>query len=261
MDDGSTRGDPQLTVVSLADRRVRLIQHPRNMGLAAARNTAIRAATGELIVPLDADDRLAPSYIAEMSRALGTLPEADLAFPDLYAFGIVENYIRYRVQDARALLQQQWLPGSGTLFKKDFWLRIGGYCEDNALRVGNEDWDFYLAGAELGFQARHVPEPLYFYRQHSGSMVTQLRYSDYLTREFMYSRHKSLFDHYGLGNPFRAEGYRRSVTALLKRDEKWRAIALAMRALFLMPRERETQLLAAKTILPSRLTDFRLRVW
>jgi hypothetical protein len=114
--------------------------------------------------------------------------------------------------------------------RRSLWERVGGYCEAPDLRAGNEDWDFYLAAAEIGFIAGHIPEPLYYYRQHKESMVTRLRYTEYHTREFMYARHRQLFDHYGTKKVFLAEGYQRSAEAALSRGERLRTVFLAIKA-------------------------------
>lgn len=48
------------------DRRVRVVRSERNRGPAGARNLALEHATGELVVFLDADDRLLPHYMETM---------------------------------------------------------------------------------------------------------------------------------------------------------------------------------------------------
>src|SRR5271165_4433042 len=57
------------------DRRIRVIDLKQNMGLPAARNTAIQASMGEFILPLDADDWIDPQYlektIARMTEGVG----------------------------------------------------------------------------------------------------------------------------------------------------------------------------------------------
>ena len=53
VDDGSS--DDSAPIVRQMEGQVRLAQHDRNRGLAAARNTAIRECSGEVIVFLDVD--------------------------------------------------------------------------------------------------------------------------------------------------------------------------------------------------------------
>lgn len=60
VDDGST--DETVEVVKALDR-VRLVQHPRNLGLGAAIKTGIAAARKALIVTMDSDLTFAPSLV------------------------------------------------------------------------------------------------------------------------------------------------------------------------------------------------------
>ncbi len=65
------------------------IEQP-NRGLGAARNAGFRAAHGEYIVPLDADDLLQPAYIAECLAAIRD-SDAAFAYTDFQVFG-TETY-------------------------------------------------------------------------------------------------------------------------------------------------------------------------
>jgi colanic acid/amylovoran biosynthesis protein len=65
VDDGSHEPLDAL-VAEFDDSRVRLIRHPRNRGLARARNTALGAARAALVAQLDADDMWEPDYLAEV---------------------------------------------------------------------------------------------------------------------------------------------------------------------------------------------------
>jgi glycosyltransferase involved in cell wall biosynthesis len=234
VDDASTQGDVAAVVARIGDARIRLVRHAQNQGLAAARNTGIRAGQGELVLPLDADDKLAPAYLETLVPLLTGHPEYTAAFPDFYAFGARDGIIRFQVRDVRALLRDQWVPGPGTLFRRTLWQQVGGYCD--ALRAGNEDWDFWLGAAEQGLRVAHVPQALYYYRQHPDSMAIRQRSTESVTREFLYTRHRLLFDQFGMGGVFRAEGYRRSAGAAWQRGERGRAIRLAGRGLYLAPR-------------------------
>lgn len=69
LDDCSTDGSWELAE-QLAQRwpgRLELLQHHRNSGLSAARNTMIEAARGDYIWFLDSDDKLLPNAITELA--------------------------------------------------------------------------------------------------------------------------------------------------------------------------------------------------
>jgi glycosyltransferase involved in cell wall biosynthesis len=235
VDDGSTRGDAAAVVRATADARVRLIRHDCNRGLAAARNTGIRAGRCEYVLPVDSDDRLAPTYLQTVLDAIGDAGAYDAAFTEFMTFGAWSVRVPYAVRDVEALLTEQWIPGPGTLFRRDLWERIGGYCEADALRPGNEDWDFWLGAVEQGLRITHLPQPLYLYRQHATSMMHGLRYHDYATREFMYKRHRALFDRYEMRNLFLSRGYLLSAKAHWRKSEPLGAVRLAIKSFRLAP--------------------------
>ena len=233
VDDASVEGDPAAVVAATPDPRIRYVRHTHNQGLAAARNTGIRATTGEFVLPLDSDDRLAPRYLEKLGALLNDRPDYNAVFPDFHTFGASEGTIHYRVRDTRALLLDQWIPGPGSLFLRTLWQQVGGYWDP--LRAGNEDWDFWLGAAEHGLQVGHLAEPLYYYRQHGDSMAIRQQYTEYQTRDLLYGRHRALFDRFGLGRAFRAEGYRRSAVSAWQRSERNRALALAAQGFRLAP--------------------------
>lgn len=68
VDDGST-DDPRAVVDGLNDPRIRFIRQD-NAGGGAARNTAIDAARGRFIAPLDSDDIFLPHHLARMRLLL-----------------------------------------------------------------------------------------------------------------------------------------------------------------------------------------------
>jgi glycosyltransferase involved in cell wall biosynthesis len=64
VDDGSTDGSAEV-VKSFSDSRIRIVSHPANRGIPAARNTALDEARGRFIAWLDSDDVARPSRLAE----------------------------------------------------------------------------------------------------------------------------------------------------------------------------------------------------
>ncbi|MDP9128320.1 MAG: glycosyltransferase [Pseudomonadota bacterium] len=75
VDDGSTDGTADLVRSYAAqDPRIKLVQHEKNMGGAAASNKAIESATGEWIAILDADDWFEPTRIEDFLKIAEQYP-------------------------------------------------------------------------------------------------------------------------------------------------------------------------------------------
>lgn len=145
--------------------------------------------------------------------------------------------------------------------RRSLWASLGGYCEATELSPGNEDWDFWLAAVAVGIRAIHVAEVLYLYRQYETSMATRLMYYDFQTREFMYRRHRTLFDRYGTGNEFRAEGYQNSALAAWHRGERLRAAYLAAQAWRFSSRRMHVLKLTTKALTPQFLLPVARKGW
>lgn len=141
-----------------------------HLGLPAARNAGIRAATGELILPLDADDLLSPSYIAEGVAALAACPEAAFVHTDYRVFGDVRYTERLSDYNLFELLNQNTLTYAA-LIRKEAWERSGGY--DESMVLGYEDWEFWLRLAEDDNFGCRVPKVLFHYRKHGDSLFSK----------------------------------------------------------------------------------------
>lgn len=74
IDDGSTDGTAD-AVAAYNDPAVRLIKHPYNKGVCAARNTGIEAARGAWCVMLDSDFELLPGAFETLSRLCDEAPD------------------------------------------------------------------------------------------------------------------------------------------------------------------------------------------
>lgn len=74
VDDGSS--DATTSVLKQFKERIILLTHPRNMGVSAARNTGIRAASSPLIAFLDSDDYWLPKKLAVQTGFFHLHPDA-----------------------------------------------------------------------------------------------------------------------------------------------------------------------------------------
>lgn len=167
VDDGSTDPDTCRILATLDYPRTRLIRRA-NGGLAAARNSGIAAALGRYILPLDADDRIGPSYLAQAVQAFAADDRLGIVYCHAEKFG-AENgpwrlpaYRRWRMRLGNLIF-------CSALYRKADWVTAGGY--DETLRRGWEDWDFWLSLLELGRTVRCLELTGFYYRKNPASMA------------------------------------------------------------------------------------------
>ena len=99
VDDASGDGTEE-AVAAFSDPRIRYVRHEENRGLAAARNSGIKAARAPLVAFLDDDDDYLPSYLEAMARRLVAASD-DVAFA---ACGVREIYERAGDEGSRDVI-------------------------------------------------------------------------------------------------------------------------------------------------------------
>ena len=159
VNDGCTMPETDIVCRIFADAwpdQVRYVRQP-NQGLAAARNKGVQCALQQwpslkAVFFLDADNRLAPYALARMYEVMQR-ENAAWVFPDLNIFGMpdfmgmagsysVAEHITANVSDAGSLVNRAVFD-AGVRF-------------DPTLRLGLEDWDFWLSAAGYGFRGTHA---------------------------------------------------------------------------------------------------------
>jgi glycosyltransferase involved in cell wall biosynthesis len=175
VDDGNDEeeaGRIRTLVESYDSAEVRLVRLRENSGLAEARNTGIRAARGQWIVPLDADDLVDPAFVAECLRAIKLDPNG-FAYSDARLWWPVdgkEQLLQAHEYDFGDLLRRITWPCT-ILYARDAWRQAGGYKPQMSDAGGWEDWEFAITLGELGVCGVRVPRPLFTYRQHSANQM------------------------------------------------------------------------------------------
>jgi hypothetical protein len=177
VDDGSPDDTAEVAgrlIAAHPERRIRLIQQD-NQGLPASRNRGIAASDAEYLVPLDADDKLAPRYVELKLAALDAHPEVAIADGDHHTFGADSQLILHSEYDIGRLARGNQI-GVASMFRRRAWEDVGGYdeamCTHNG--VAYEDWDFWLGCAERGHTAIRVGSALFYYRVRPDSMFRQV---------------------------------------------------------------------------------------
>jgi glycosyltransferase involved in cell wall biosynthesis len=164
VDDGST--DP-FTREKLAAAEGVVIRQD-NRGLAAARNAGFRAARAPLVLPLDCDDTLEPTFLAETRSALASASaETGFVFCDQRLTGTLEGALERRCNGFEQLFLNQ-LPYC-MLMRKAAWEAVGGY--DESMRDGYEDWEFNIRLLRAGIRGDKIAKPLFVYHVSQDGML------------------------------------------------------------------------------------------
>ena len=196
VDDGSK--DASLSIAkSYCEQHVecRVIEQA-NRGVSAARNSAIRAAKGTYILPVDADDKIADTFI---QKAVDIIEENDnicVVGCRCWMFGAVDKEWELP-QFSHALLARKNMIPATALYRKSDWQRCGGYCEQEIYR---EDWDFWLSMLELGGTFYKIDEVLFFYRISTGSRRVLAKGRKKIIVDAINRRHPAYLKKY-LGGP------------------------------------------------------------
>jgi glycosyltransferase involved in cell wall biosynthesis len=191
VNDGSDKPE-SLAVLEQASRLAGTYLEQPNRGLGAARNAGIRAAHGEFVVPLDADDLIEPAYIGECLTALED-SHAAFAYTDFRVFGTETYQERPGEYNLYRLLDRNYLTYAALIRKHD-WENSGGY--DESLKCfGYEDWEFWLRlGARNRF-GRYVPKSLFRYRKHGASLYDYARARHQEFVAYIRSLHPEIYEY------------------------------------------------------------------
>jgi glycosyltransferase involved in cell wall biosynthesis len=167
LDDGST-DDTAEVLARLASEVPGLLvaSNARPVGTPRARNQAVRMTTGDLVVVLDADDRLGPGYLAACRTAL-VEHGWDFAYPTVRLFGQVEELRPAPPFDLAELGRANYVVGSA-MFTRELFDRLDGFAPE-LTDVGYEDWDFWLRAVRSGSVGGPAPGAELEYRRHGPS--------------------------------------------------------------------------------------------
>lgn len=200
VDDGSTEHDEVLKVwrdtvpVNTFKEGEPLYRfwYQKNKGLAGARNTGIKLAKGDYIMCLDADDKLVPGAIEEHVR----LMEDDMTIAQcaLMEFG-ERHVVMIPMQTNLERVMQSNTIYCNAMFSKRMWQMVGGYDESKTMRLGYEDWEFWIRLLEAGCHVNSSDFIALRYRAHEGQMTQATSHPRRKELyKYIYEKHKDLYE-------------------------------------------------------------------
>lgn len=184
-------GSPDNTEEVCKQLNVTCLTKP-NGGLASARNYGIKHAKGKYIMCLDADDMLpddsiehhmknaAPKVISQCG-----LMEFEASFNFCFP---KENSTLDNVKYGNSIYC------NSVFYKKD-WENVGGYDESDTMRLGYEDWEFWIRMLKYGCVIKTSNETGLLYRIHHTSMTRTKTHAnrDKLIK-YIKDKHKDIYE-------------------------------------------------------------------
>lgn len=151
---------------------VKIIHHPVNKGLSAARNTAVAACTGDYLIHIDSDDYIAPNAIEHLITC-ATIDNADIVLFDtniLTVQGTIIRQVNYSDKTTyikRLLQHTEQCAHWNKFYRSDFYKQSGIQSCEN-IRLAED----YAVTPRLVHEAQTIAvlhEPLYFYETRNQS--------------------------------------------------------------------------------------------
>lgn len=170
VDDASTDNTSKV-IKEFNDPRLHYIVHPKNMGLSATRNTGIKAATGDLIAFLDADDWFHPEKLELHFDYLQQNPDIDVTYNARFELNHSSKTIRTIWRPPASVGLSDFVLGfpyapSDILIRRERAISAG--LLDEVYMFFGEDLYFNSILAMSGCKFANIDRALNYRRYHSG---------------------------------------------------------------------------------------------
>ena len=181
--DGSDESHPEVGGIcreyAARDSRIRYRRLARNCGISGNTNACLELAEGDYVGLFDHDDLLHPAALYEVMRVICET-DADFIYTD-------ENTFQFVPEDAyNPHLKPDYAPDTlcsnnyichFTVFRRALLEETGGFepsCD------GSQDHDMIMRLTEKAKRIVHIPEILYYWRAHSGSVADSIAVKPYV---------------------------------------------------------------------------------
>lgn len=218
VDDGSNDGTPQL---AFQHPKIRYFKHEKNLGLSAARNTGIAAATGEIIAFLDADCRADEDWLYYLVRDLLSSEFVGMGGPNLLPpedSAVAAAVMASPGGPAHVMLsdrQAEHIPGCNMAFYKWALAEVGGF--DPVFHQAGDDvdlcWRLQQAGYKIGFSPSGF---VWHYRRSTVGAYLKQQHGYGAAEALLVRKHPEYFNSFG-GSLWRGRIYAASKYGVMLR--------------------------------------------
>lgn len=188
IDDGSTDSSKDI-ILYYKDPRIRLIENKKNICLTKSLNKGIKAAQGEYIARMDADDISLPKRLKKQIDFLDEHKDVGVLGTTFYHIDNEGKIIFTKIVPLKndiiqkELLKKNCFAHGSIMMRKDILEKVGGYREQIKY---SQDYDLFLRIAKHCKMA-NLEEALYKWRLHEDTVSiskrkTQKKYIDLVSR-------------------------------------------------------------------------------
>jgi glycosyltransferase involved in cell wall biosynthesis len=160
------------------DPRIKYIVHEENHGLAATRNTGMRASTGEFIALLDGDDILHPEKLQAHVEFYNSNPDTGVTYNARFELNHSSKTIRELWRPPTTVTLADLVLGfpfspSDMVLRREWAFRVNLFDESHTYY--GEDLDINCRLALAGCKFASVDRALNYRRFHSGRVIKDMR--------------------------------------------------------------------------------------
>lgn len=162
-----------------------------NGGLSSARNYGITKASGTLILPLDADDKISKNYISTAIEIIIKENTSVIVYGKCVYFGLLNGVCNLPEFHWPSFLLRNQIHCSGIYHKSD-WVKVGGYDEN--MLFGNEDWEFWIRMIAANCKVIYNEDMKFYYRQKESSMLATTLSKKGIIHSYIVNKHFRLYE-------------------------------------------------------------------
>jgi glycosyltransferase involved in cell wall biosynthesis len=160
-----------------SDSRIKVIDHPKRLGIYSSRNEGFQTANSEYVFLLDSNNLLEPTALEKLLWFIITHHE--YSFVNSYIVDIsrdTPSLNKNGFHTPRRMLQGNILH-SNALFRKDVYFSAGGYNVSAYKEFS--DWEFWTRCVYLGYSGYTIPEFLLWNRNLRNYQNNSFVFADY----------------------------------------------------------------------------------
>lgn len=174
VDDGSTDASWNVCKrLKETHHEITLLKHPKNIGVAAARNAGVHASRGEFLAMLDQDDTWQTHKLEKQFNVFNTDHGAELVL-GMQEFILIGNDCFPRwFKPAWADTPQPGFVFGCMLTRRSLFLKVGLLNE--TLRYGSDDVEWFGRAKSMGIREALVPEVVLTRKIHGSNTSSQTK--------------------------------------------------------------------------------------